>query len=89
MRACAIGSATDGMERRTIDSCTTEEIEAARKAEYQNLIENGVFEPAVRPRGKSRVPLLDTKEVLKVRNDNSVKCRLTAHSFLQRENIDY
>ena len=34
-------------------------------------------------------PLLDTKEVLKVRNDNSVKCLLTARGFMQRENIDF
>ena len=90
-RACAIRPATGGTVRRTIDQCTPEEIDAARRAEYANLVEMGVFEPAVlpAPRRGSRVPLLDTKEVLKVRNDDSVKCRLTARGFLQRENIDY
>ena len=88
-RAHAIRPATDGTERRTIDQCSAEEIKAARQIEYKNLLDNGVFEPATLPRRRERVPLLDTKEVLKVRNDNSVKCRLTARGFLQRENIDY
>lgn len=74
-QAYAIRLATDGAERRTIDQCSAAEIMAARETEYRNLLENGVFEPAKLPRGGGRVPLLDTKEVLKVRNDNSVKCR--------------
>jgi len=90
-RAFAIRPATDGSMRRAIEQCTSDEVNAARAAEYRNLVENGVFEPARRPRSTRGLspPLLDTKEVLKVRNDNSVKCRLTARGFMQRENIDF
>ena len=90
-RAFAIRPSTDGTQRRTIEQCSPEEINAARVEEYRNLVDNGVFVPARLPRSARGLspPLLDTKEVLKVRNDQSVKCRLTARGFMQRGNIDF
>jgi len=41
-RAFAIRPSTDGSQRRTIEQCTPDEVNAARAAEYRNLVENGV-----------------------------------------------
>ena len=50
------------------------------------MIKHKVWKPAVLP---PRARTLSTKEVLKVRNDNSLKVRLTARGFMQRPNADY
>lgn len=76
----------DGAARKSVEDFTDEEWDRARLKEYNGMIKHKVWKPAVLP---PRSRTLSTKEVLKVRNDNSLKVRLTARGFMQRQNADY
>jgi len=84
--ALAIRPSEDGAARKELADFSASEVKAAVLAEYSSLLAHSVFAFAVRPKG---APLLDTKMVLKVRNNNTLKARLTARGFLQRALIDY
>ena len=76
----------DGTLRKAIEDFTEKEWDVARMKEYNGLSKHKVWAPTWLPRGART---LDTKEVKKVRNDNSLKIRLTARGFMQRQNADY
>lgn len=84
--AHAIRPGTLGQMRKEQDEFTEAEWDEARKKEYGGMLKHRVWEPSILPAGKRKI---STKEVLKVRNDNSLKVRVTARGFQQRQNVDY
>lgn len=84
--AYAIRPGTPGQMKKEQDEFTEAEWDEARKKEYGGMLKHQVWEPSILPAGKRKI---STKEVLKVRNDNSLKVRVTARGFQQRQNVDY
>ena len=87
MHALSIRPNLDGSLRRNLSDFPPEEVRQAIHKEYIGLYEAGVFEGCLR-RPPNKV-LLDTKMVLKVRNNNTIKARCTARGFLQRYGSDF
>ena len=92
LRAMAIRPHVEGTVVRTLAEVPKEEVIRAFQAECENLRKHKVLEPIYEPmrdaHGKPVRPL-SVKIFAKVQNDSTVKTRMVARGYLQRENIDY
>ena len=56
------------------------------QVEYDRCVKNDIFSLVERPKGANVIPL---RWVCKVKRDGTVRCRLAALGYRQREGIDY
>ena len=84
--ALAIRIGKEGEKVKKIEDFTDDQWKAAELLEWRGFVHNNVLKLGFCP---LRTRKLDFKAVKKVRNDNSLKVRLTVRGFKQTKNVNY